>query len=203
MRDQSAGRSPDVHLGDTFRLVGWAGFWIQVFLGVLPIVIGLWMFSASQVASSFARSISWASTLASASAIILVFTVLWFVRYIALGRRMKRTGSGVPQGQLRRTIGVGLVASAVGILLSAIVLLIETAQIVLAFLQAPQGGVPVVQTTAESSYWISAVDAISLFGVTLTISAEIIALVLSLYLRLRVSTTRVDATVPAARVAAV
>lgn len=181
--------SRKILLGDTFRLVGWIGFWVQLVLGMLPILIGLWVVTASS-GTTLARSINWAGMLATVSVVILLFTILWSLNYVRIGRRMQASEHGRSQKGLSRAVGFGVAASCVGIAISAIVLLVEATQIVIAFLQAPQGGVPVIQTSADNPYWISAVDAISLLGVSIALSAEVIVLVLGLYLLLRIATAR-------------
>ena len=182
--------SRKILLGDTFRLVGWIGFWVQLLLGALPILIGLWVVTASSNTSTLARSINWAGMLATASVVILLFTILWSLNYVRIGRRMRSSEHGRSQKGLSRAVGFGVAASCIGIAISAVVLLVEATQIVIAFLQAPQGGVPVIQTSADNPYWISAVDAISLLGVSIALSAEVIVLVLGLYLLLRIATAR-------------
>jgi hypothetical protein len=55
-------------------------------------------------------------------------------------------------------------------------------------LDAPQGGVPIVQTDLSAGSWISAVDMLSLLALNFTVTAEVVVLGLSLLLLWRVST---------------
>jgi hypothetical protein len=79
-------------------------------------------------------------------------------------------------------------ASAVGMIFSMIVLLVEAGGMLFYFLKAPQAGIPVIQTGgAASQHWISAVDMVSLMALILVLFCELIVLVLSLWLLFRTS----------------
>jgi hypothetical protein len=79
-------------------------------------------------------------------------------------------------------------ASTVGMLFSMVVMLVEAANLLYYFLKAPQAGIPVIQTAGhEAVYWVSAVDMVSLIALILTLFAELIVLVFSLWLLFRTS----------------
>ena len=70
-----------------------------------------------------------------------------------------------------------MAASALGIVLSMLVMLFEIAQLLIYFLRAPQAGIPVIQTTAGGqASWISAADIVHLLALNLTMFGEIIIL---------------------------
>jgi hypothetical protein len=84
---------------------------------------------------------------------------------------------------IQRAAWIGVAASAIGIVFSALVMMFEVTQILLYFLRAPQAGVPVVQTTSGGpTSWVSAGDVLSLMGLIVTILAEIVVLAISLWL---------------------
>lgn len=60
-------------------------------------------------------------------------------------------------------------------------------------LAAPQGGIPAIQTTpgttGGAASWVSTVDVASLMALLLTLTAEVVALVLGLWLLFRTSQT--------------
>mgnify|MGYP006280391097 CR=1 FL=1 len=188
-----------VQLAGVFRLVGWVGFWLQIVLGTAPILVALWFLLASPDVDLFRGRLDLLGGVALVSWALLLFTTLWFLRYVLAGRRMRE--HALPRQRLIRVVATGLVASSVGIVLSAIVLLTEVTRILGAFLKAPQGGIPVIQPGLEGASIITAVDAVSLLGVSLVISAEILVLVLGLYLVYRVSIARAAAPAPAPPVA--
>ena len=73
-------------------------------------------------------------------------------------------------------------------LFSMIILLLEAGSMLFSFLRAPQGGIPMVQTGGtEAPYWVSAVDMVSLMALILSLLAELLVLVFSLWLLFRSS----------------
>lgn len=115
----------------------------------------------------------------------LLFTALWFFLYARLGRRIASGEAWTRRGLLRR-VWVGVAASATGLVFSAVVMTFEVGHMLFRFLEAPQGGVPVVQVGDQAS-WISALDMLGLLALNLTIVAEVIVLVMGLLLLQRVA----------------
>jgi hypothetical protein len=74
-----------------------------------------------------------------------------------------------------------------------VVLILEVGQLLFYFLAAPQGGIPAIQTTPANvgagASWVSTVDVASLMALLLTLTAEVIALVLGLWLLFRTTQT--------------
>ena len=67
-----------------------------------------------------------------------------------------------------------------------LVMLIDTAHLLFYFLAAPQGGVPVFQTPSMGqTSWVSAVDMANLMALSMFIFAEIVVLILGLWLLFR------------------
>ena len=84
---------------------------------------------------------------------------------------------------IQRIAWIEVAASTLGIVFSVLVMMFEVIQLLLYFLRAPQAGVPVVQTTSGGpTSWVSAGDIISLMGLIITMSVEVIILALSLWL---------------------
>jgi hypothetical protein len=81
---------------------------------------------------------------------------------------------------------IGVASSALGILLSMLVILFEVAQLLIYFLRAPQAGVPVIQTTGGGqASWVSAADMMNLVALVLTTFGEFTVLTFSLWLLFR------------------
>ncbi len=58
------------------------------------------------------------------------------------------------------------------------------------FLTAPQVGIPAIQTTAGlGASWVSAIDLLNLLALLLMLAAEVLALVLGLWLMFRTTQT--------------
>jgi hypothetical protein len=79
-------------------------------------------------------------------------------------------------------VWTGVVASTVGMFVSMLVIIIEAGNLLFFFLRAPQGGIPVVQTSGNTPYWVSTMDMVSLMAAILTLFAELLVLVFSLWL---------------------
>jgi hypothetical protein len=167
-------------LARAMRRVGRLGFWAQVVLAIVPLAIGGAAFLVSERIAAPGTRFNLLAVLAVASLLILLFTTFWFWRYPRVADRLS---SGMIDGRrLMRTVWTGLTASAAGIVLSIVVMAFEVGYLLFRFLEMPQGGVPVIQTTGEGASWISAIDMLSLLALVFTIAAEIITLVLGLVL---------------------
>lgn len=173
-------------LGRAFRKVGWLGFWTQIVVAVVPILIVGGVFGVVRgftLPGARVQLLGWMSLI---SVLILLFTTFWSWRYRRIGRALE-IGEAEPAG-LTRTVWTGLAASAVGILFSLVVMLSEIIFLLVVFLDAPQGGAPVFQTVDGSGpTWISALDVLSLLVLILTAAAEIVTLLLGLWLLWRLS----------------
>ena len=173
-------------LAKSFVRLGWTGFWLQVVLGALPVVLMSYLFVFSGSLSGPRSGLPLVEFLSLVNLLVLLFTIVWFYRYPALGRQIADPQSRPTEPAVLGTVWTGLVASSLGILFSMVVMLLEVGQLLFYFLSAPQAGIPAIQTTgAASASWVSAVDLVSLMALLLMLAAEVIALVLGLWLMFR------------------
>jgi hypothetical protein len=185
--------TPAEGVAKTFVRFGRFGFWVQVVLGSIPVVLMVYNFAFTKSPSGHRAGLPVVEYLTVASLLLLVFTIVWFWRYKGLGRRMAEPGARPAQSSVLSTVWTGLMASGLGVLLSLAVMTIEVAHLLFYFLSAPQGGVPVIQTAgAAPASWVSAVDMLSLMALQLTLAAEVIVLVLGLWLLFRTSRDYLD-----------
>lgn len=179
-------------LANTFRRLGRTGFWLQVVLGSFPVVLMLYVFAFSGTVSGTRAGLPIIEYLTVANLLVLLFTVVWFYRYIGLSRKIADPLARPTESVVLRRVWIGLVASVLGILFSMLVMLIEVGQLLFYFLAAPQGGIPSIQMTpgniGGAASWVSTVDMASLMALILTLAAEMVAMVLGLWLLFR--TTR-------------
>ena len=68
-----------------------------------------------------------------------------------------------------------------------LLMMFEVGRLLIVFLRAPQGGVPVMQTDIDPATWISAIDMVGLFADLLVLAAELSFLALTLWLLLRIT----------------
>jgi hypothetical protein len=181
-------------LAGTFRRLGRIGFWTQILLGAFPVILMVYVFvfTGSLSVPGTRAGLRLIEHLTVLNLLLLVFTTIWFFRYRRLAPRIADPASRPS----RDTVWTGLVASSLGAIFSMILLLLEVGQLLFYFLSAPQGGIPAIQAApavGSAGSWVSAVDVASLMALLLTLSAEVIALVLGLWLLARTSRSAVDA----------
>jgi hypothetical protein len=186
-------------LAGAFRRLGWAGFWLQVVFGSLPILVLLYYLAFSRRQADSSGGFGFLEYLTIINLLILVFTTFWSYRYTRIGRKIRGTEPGPSDSSLVGTVWTGVVATTAGMLFSMIAILIETANLLFYFLKAPQAGIPVIQTSGvEGSYFATSVDMISLMALVLFLFAELIVLIFSLWLLFRTTLGVADAPAAAA-----
>lgn len=173
-------------LAKTFSRLGRFGFWVQIVVGSVPFLLMLYTFIFTRSPSGPRAGLAVVEYLTLASLLILVFTIFWFHRHTRLANRIADPQACPPVSAVISAVWTGLIASGIGLLFSMLVMLIETGHLLFYFLAAPQGGVPVFQTPgAGPASWVSAVDMVSLMALGLFVFAELIVLILSLWLLFR------------------
>jgi hypothetical protein len=177
-------------LAKSFSRLGRIGFWSQVLLGSIPLAVTFYIFIFTGALSGPRSGLPIVAFLTLANLAALLFTIFWFWRYPALAKRIANPATRPTEAAILRTVWTGLVASTLGILFSMAVLLLDVGQLLMYFLTAPQAGIPAVQTTAGvGASWVSAIDLLSVFALLLMLAAEVLALVLGLWLMFRTTQT--------------
>jgi hypothetical protein len=174
-------------LATAFWRLGWTGFFVQVVLGSIPVMLMIYAFVFGRDAASGTRSrLALLEYLTIANLLVLVFTALWFYWYTRFAKRIADPERRPPESAVQRTAWTGVAASTLGILFSMVVILIEMTHLLVHFLRAPQAGVPVIQTTGGApASWVSAVDIMSLMVLILTLFGEVVVLTFGLWLLFR------------------
>jgi hypothetical protein len=176
-------------LAKTLRRTGRTGFWLQVVLGSFPVILMVYVFAFSGSVSGTRAGLPIIEYLTVLNLLVLFFTIFWFSRYKGLSYKIEDPLTRPSESAVLRRVWTGLVASALGVLFSMMVMFLEVGQLLFYFLSAPQGGIPAIQTTPSAvggaSSWVSTVDMASLMALILTLTAEVIALVLGLWLLFR------------------
>jgi hypothetical protein len=186
MRD-AAQSSINGSLSGAFSRLGWIGFWLQLGIGAIPVVLLIYaaLFGGSEGVGT-RGGFALIEYLTIGSLLVLGFTTIWFYRYTRLARQIAEPDHRPPMDSLRRAAWIGVAASTLGIVFSALVIMFEVVQLLVYFLRAPQAGVPVIQTTSGgAASWVSAGDLLSLLGLIFAMLVEIVVLTLSLWLLFR------------------
>jgi hypothetical protein len=177
--------SNESSIARSFTRLGWAGFWLQLVFGSLPVLVMIYYFAFTRAPARPRDGLRFVEYLTILNLSMLVFTTLWSYRYTRLAKRISDTERRPPHSYVVGTVWTGIVASAVGMVCSMTVMLIEAATLLFYFLKAPQGGIPVIQTGPQAVHWVSSVDMLSLVALILTLFAELIVLFFSLWLLFR------------------
>jgi len=176
-------------IAKAFRRLGWLGFWLQVVLATLPILLMIYVLFFYRSASIQRSGMGLIEYLGLLGLLILFFTTFWFYRYTRLAKRMADPELRPPKSSVINILWTGLVASCLGILLSMLLMVFEVGRLLFVFLRAPQGGVPVMQTeTYDSSTWMSAIDMVGLLADLSVLAAELTVLAFTLWLLFRMTT---------------
>jgi len=171
-------------LARAFLRLGWIGFWLQIAIGSIPVALFIYgfLFGVGDGIGTRGRFAP-LEYLTVGSLLVLAFTTIWFYRYTRLARQIGDPDRRPSAPSIRRIAWIGVAASTLGIVFSALVMMFEVVQLMLYFLRAPQAGVPVIQTTGGGpASWVSAGDILGLLGLIITMSVEIAVLALSLWL---------------------
>jgi hypothetical protein len=189
-------------LAGAFSRLGWAGFWLQVVFGSLPLLMMAYYFAFARPDPETRGGFGFLEALTLINLLMLLFTTYWSYRYTRIGKRIKDPEGGPSESYLVGMVWTGVVATTIGMLFSMICILIETANLLFYFLKSPQAGIPVIQTGGiASTHWVSSVDMLSLMALVLFLFAELLVLVMSLWLLFRTTLGVPDT--PEAPVAAV
>jgi len=181
-----AQRSINGSLSRAFSRLGWIGFWLQLAIGAIPVALLSYtaLFGDSNPVGT-RGGFALIEYLTIGSLLVLGFTTFWFYRYTRLATQVAESDHRPSVPSLKRAAWIGVAASTLGIVFSALVMMFDVIQLLLYFLHAPQAGVPVIQMSGDAASWVSASDMLSLLGLIFTILAEIVVLTLSLWLLFR------------------
>jgi hypothetical protein len=174
-------------LGKQFSRLGWVGFWIQVALAIIPIILLLYVVFISGPDSAQRKGIDLSDYLSYGSLVVMLFTIFWFWRYTRLAGQIVDPELRPSQSSVMRTIWVGMGASCAGILFSMILLMSAVLRMLFILLATPQTGIPISATGADPAKTLSAFDAVSLTSLVFILTAELIILAFSLWLLFRVT----------------
>ena len=130
-------------LARQFSRLGWLGFWIQLALISIPILLLIYVvFSSPESAQR--KGIDLSNYLSSGSLLVMLFTTVWFFRYTRLAKRIADPDSCPPQSSLTRTVWIGLGAGCVGIFFSMLLMMSAVGRMLFILMATPQTGIAIV-----------------------------------------------------------
>jgi hypothetical protein len=177
------------NLAQQFSRLGWIGFWLQLALISIPILLLAYVLVASSPESAQRRGIDLSNYLSYGSLVVMLFTTFWFFRYTLLGKRIADPALRPQQSAVIKTLWIGLWAGCVGIVFSMLLLMSAVGRLLFVLMTTPQTGIAIapVPGSGDPASTLSAVDAASLASLLLMLSAELVVLGFTLWLFFQVT----------------
>ncbi len=178
-----------------FRYLGWIGFWCQVVLGSIPVILVTfqWFFSSKPQRIGVPDS---GNILSFIDILTLIFTIYWCFRYTQLASKLEDSHQRSVKVRIIREVWIGIIANIVVILLAALIGMVTVGGLLYVILSLPQGAATILQpapggTMINQGPIIVPMDMLGLLAVMNVILAGLVGVIISLWLlsRLGKSTT--------------
>src|SRR4029453_11193165 len=102
-------------LANAFSGLGWTGFWAQIAIGSIPVVLAIYSFLFSGSTGAGTRGgLALVEYLTIAGLLLLAFTTFWFYRYTRLAKQIADPERRPPAFAVRRAAWTGVAASTRG-----------------------------------------------------------------------------------------
>lgn len=175
-------------LAHQFSRLGWFGFWMQLALIIVPILLLVYLLFFATPDSAQRRGIDLGNYLSYGGLMVMVFTTFWFYRYTRLAPRIADVDRRPSLVSVTRTLWIGLWASCLGIVFSLLLLFGAVMRLLFVLMTTPQTGIPVAAVSGgDPAQTLSAIDAASLTSLLMMLTAEFIVLALTLWLLFKVT----------------
>ncbi|MBE9224955.1 DUF3611 family protein [Phormidium sp. LEGE 05292] len=173
------------------RLIGWTGFWLQMFFGFIPISFAISFLFIPRNPNKLGGSGSVAFFFGYASLIALIFTLYWCFRYTRIGQRLPNPDIRPSRVEVIRTLSIGLLVNLAGMIFAVIVAMYQVNNLLVKLLSLPQGSSTIFTPTQGAAVMarvpITPLQMMGLQAVISAIAAQIIGLIVSLWLLHRVN----------------
>lgn len=177
-------------LAATFRSLGWIGFWCQVVLGLIPVILVTlqWVFSSKPQPMGVPDS---GNILSFVDILTLFFTIYWCFRYTRLASKMGDSNQRPTKARVIREVWIGIIANLGVILLAVLIGMVTVGGLLSVILSLPQGAAIILQPTPGGKVInpgpiIVPMDMLGLLAVMNVILAGLIGVSVSLWLLYRV-----------------
>lgn len=135
--------SNPARLARQFSRLGWIGFWMQLVLITVPVLLLIYVLFFARPDSAQSRGIDLSNYLSYGGLMVMVFTTFWFYRYTRLAERIADPAKRPSLKSVVRTLWIGLWASCLGIVFSMLLLLSAVARLLFILMTMPQTGIPI------------------------------------------------------------
>ncbi len=169
----------------SFRWLGWIGFWLQVLLGFIPILVVVTnvLFRPKQQHSD---GLSFGLWLAIACLIILIFSIYWCFRYTQLARKLEIRDLRPTKFQVNRDLKLGLMANIGMMTIAVLIALSRVGELTFKMLSQPQGSTVITPnqaaTTVTRGAMITPSNMIAIQAMVNAIAAGLVGVIVALLL---------------------
>jgi hypothetical protein len=181
---------PDIRdIARDFKRFGWLGFWLQIVLGVTPIMLLIFslLFSGQKQPSTGALGSTIGLILAYVALSVLVFTIYWCYRYTRLAKRLDNPEARPPKADVIRMLWISIIVNIGGMISAIFIAIWKVSSMLFNMLLMPQGAIVTPAAPLMRSPLITPFDMITLQAIVNTMAAELVGLVIALWLLYRVN----------------
>ncbi|MCP6759596.1 MAG: DUF3611 family protein [Fischerella sp. CENA71] len=183
--------STNVHrIASEFRLLGWIGFWLQLFLGSIPLFIAIPTLFFRNNAGRVSTQNGIGVFFAYACLLVLIFTIYWCFRYTRLSKKLDDPDLRPSRKEVTRDLWIGIIANVSGMIFAVIVLMTQVGLLLNKVLSIPQGASTIYRpipgaAVATPGLPITPLQIISMQAVSCAIAAELVGVIVALWLLYR------------------
>lgn len=183
------------HLAKQFHRLGWIGFWVQLILGFIPVFVLAFALLFQNLPNGNPGVNSWLILiLAYGCLLALLFTLYWFFRYTRIAKKLDSTDKHPSKADIIRSLWIGLIANVVGMACAVMVAMGQVGTLLFKVLFIPQGAATIYRQTPEETVYSSGsiivpFDLIALQAMVNTVAAELVGIIVALWLLSRVNQT--------------
>lgn len=178
-------RSPH-QIALTFRRLGWIGFWSQVILGLIPVVLMIFqgIFASKSQLTGVPDS---GNILSFIDILTLLFTIYWCFRYTRLAIKLENSNQLPAKVRVTREVWIGIIANLAVILLAVVIGIITVGGLLYVILSLPPGAATILQPAPGGALInpgpiIVPMDILGLLAIMNVILAGLIGIIVSLRL---------------------
>ena len=173
-------------MATTFRRLGWIGFWCQVILGFIPVVLLFfqWFFSSKNISIGVPDS---GNIISFLDLLTLIFTIYWCFRYTRLANKIGDYDQRPTKVRVIREVWIGIIANVAVIFLATLIAIVTVGGLLFVILSLPQGAATILQPAPGEKIInpgpiIVPMDILGLLALMCVILAGLVGVIVSLYL---------------------
>ncbi len=169
-------------MASSLRRLGWIGFWLQVFLGFIPILVLI-----IKVISGKSRvNTSLGLFLAIICLLALLLAMYWCFHYVRLARKLENADLRPAKAAVVRSLWMGLTINIVGMVCAVLIAMKLIATLTFNMLKLPQGATVIAPGAGSNlinqSPLLTPSDMITTQAMINTIAAELVGIIITLLL---------------------